>query len=733
MESHSAELKTGNNLTSRGTAMLKTLLPDSLKNKAKVTPITKGKDLAIPHSDTNYKLSEDIKCQQQCPPDSKPLARIAIVNNMMAKTTAKEEAFLLKRGSSGSSEGRRRRPRPNKITHSASDTACNQNSKIKEIKKRRSMSDYLDMKSEKHDFTLAERDILRKKPERKNSPNLSPNNLEHFCANPRKEESSKHQVKSKMNLLRGKLPSVTTWTSKPNDTQTVENKNKEGKCDDTTKEKVAEQQTVVKTRKTSTDIIKTAFQKKVNTMSGIQAWKMNTFKEKETPVENLTKTESMLKELIQDPGDATMENITTDPINTTKSSNGNEHQTLNHNKKVTLSVNRLTPIPSEEYQSDSDVDGTQNGEKEIPSSPQCQGSGRGILKKVSNVEIPNLELVQNSESTVKVKEETNNSPSRMVKFDMPSFESQTSEELPSITIDQYEENTEDEEPAEEEYPCKIYFDKATETIHECVVNTSNEEHFDDICNIINPIFKNSKMDRSIIVETINNIFGVLESLENHSYEHKQSRTDITIEDLVIQRNDCLTELKHTFRSLFIINKALDDNEILVEDIEKGENCEEDVEEVKTCSLVLQNCDLSTLGVVMDQHGRGLEHSETAENLIEQDFNKQDKQSESKEHTLPNRTTPYITKKSYSCPDLSSEIQNDLSNDKFAQIFVHKYQEYGDVEKVSCGFDEPDTSEPRLTYMMEEAVSVDSLQVDMEMIRNCLFMRETQIVDDFVML
>ena len=438
MEHSTRDPKQTSSLSTRGNSILKTFLPESLKTKPKPPTVSKGREIPNPQSENNLnKLSEEMKCpgtQQQCQTEGKPLARIAMVNNMLSKTSAENEVFLLKRGSSGSSEGRRRRSIPHRITHSASDTACNRGETTKpEAKKRRSMSDYLDMKNEKQSIMLKEKANLRKNQIHKQPCNDFEQKTGQTTAVTRKEESNKPQVKNKINLLRGKLPSVTTWTNKPNDTQTADTQQQEGKVDDITKEKGEVKTNTMKTRKTSTDIIKNAFQRKVNTMSGIQSWKLNTFKHKELPNDNLTKTEEMLKDLMQGTSDTVADKLANEKLETVDT----DAVPFDH-KKITLSVKKLTPIPSEEYQSDSDVDGSLITEKETPSSPQSLTSGRGILKKVSNVEIPNLEVIQNPEATIKAKEETNNSPSRMVKFDMPSFDSQTSEELPSITIDLYD-------------------------------------------------------------------------------------------------------------------------------------------------------------------------------------------------------------------------------------------------------------------------------------------------------
>ena len=102
-------------------------------------------------------------------------------------------------------------------------------------------------------------------------------------------------------------------------------------------------------------------------------------------------------------------------------------------KKLTLPVQKLSTIPSVDYQSDSDQESPTH-DAENSTSPTAAAANRGILKKVSNVELPNLELLPspaNTEETSPAPQSQlniNNSPSRMVKFDMPSFDSHTSEE-----------------------------------------------------------------------------------------------------------------------------------------------------------------------------------------------------------------------------------------------------------------------------------------------------------------
>ena len=66
------------------------------------------------------------------------------------------------------------------------------------------------------------------------------------------------------------------------------------------------------------------------------------------------------------------------------------------------------------------------------------GGGRGILKKVSNAELPNLELIHSlGHGASEQAGLSSSSPSRMVKFDMPSFDSHTSAESEACQADMY--------------------------------------------------------------------------------------------------------------------------------------------------------------------------------------------------------------------------------------------------------------------------------------------------------
>jgi len=716
-----------NNLTIKGNAILKTFLPESLKNKPKSQVIQKQKESPSPQSEENLATSsEDVKLpgiQQHCQPESKPLARIAMVNNMLSKTTTEGEVVFLKRGSSGSSEGKRRRSIPHRITHSASDTACNQPRTAKPVtKKRRSMSDYLDMKKGKQSYEVVEKANMRMKLEDKQTHLGLEKKSEHMTTNPKIGESNKQQVKNKMNLLRGKLPNVTTWANKPSDTQTADIKQKEGKVDDTAKEKSEVKANTMRTRKTSADMIMNAFHKKVNTIPNIQSWKLNTFKHKDVPTDNLTKTEEMMKELMHEAIESKLEN----PDEETKEKV--EIESFEH-KKITLSVNKLTPIPSEEYQSDSDEENNFLAEKETPSSPNSLTSGRGILKKVSNVEIPNLvEEVTNLEAAVKVKEESNNSPSRMVKFDMPSFDSQTSEELPSITIDLYdvqESNIGEEKQGGGKF---LFCDKSTETEaykdDDIKTNNTEDDIFDHICSHLNI----NEMNKKAVIETLQDIFGILVGLETVEI----NPSNPSIEKSPSNKAETLAKLEEAIRMNFDINKRRTENSFesapsnssAIYEIDEDDPIEQ---VVLTHSLVLNNIDITLLENLKDQNGCNIKPQE---NPAEKD--EQSDELESKVETAlgsANLNQDYKNKKNIikfpSCPELLRAEEPEYSNKAFAQIFVNHCEDEPDEigkNEDDCGLD---VHSPRS--------SDDSLQVDMDIIKNCLFIRETTIIDDFVML
>ena len=89
---------------------------------------------------------------------------------------------------------------------------------------------------------------------------------------------------------------------------------------------------------------------------------------------------------------------------------------------------------------DKDKDNHQNNNNNNSNNNSTPGlgGGRGILKKVSNAELPNLELIHSlGHGASEQAALSSSSPSRMVKFDMPSFDSHTSAESEAGQADMY--------------------------------------------------------------------------------------------------------------------------------------------------------------------------------------------------------------------------------------------------------------------------------------------------------
>ena len=215
--------------------------------------------------------------------------------------------------------------------------------------------------------------------------------------------------------------------------------------------------TGVKTRKTSADVFKSAIQRKVSTFSALHAWKRSS-----------TGNDNVAKDL---PASAAPElELKSNNPTTTKEENGRAKP-----PRITLSVHKMTPIPSVELDDDNPEqivvhpNGDEIGER-LEESPSLQQSlpknpslpevtsapsqGRGILKKNSVVEFPSaaVEPVEdvpvegeggatmtdvNQVALVGGEGEPKKEIllGRTVKFDMPSFDSQTSDEIPEIVVE----------------------------------------------------------------------------------------------------------------------------------------------------------------------------------------------------------------------------------------------------------------------------------------------------------
>ena len=223
----------------------------------------------------------------------------------------------------------------------------------------------------------------------------------------------------------------------------------------------ASEVTGVKTRKTSADVFKSAIQRKVSTFSALHAWKRSS-----------TGNDNVAKDL---PASAAPElELKSNNPTTTKEESGRAKP-----PRITLSVHKMTPIPSVELDDDNPEqivvhpNGDEIGER-LEESPSLQQSlpknpslpevssapsqGRGILKKNSVVEFPPAALEPVEDVPVEGEggaAETDANPvalvggegepkkeillGRTVKFDMPSFDSQTSDEIPEIVVEVIDE------------------------------------------------------------------------------------------------------------------------------------------------------------------------------------------------------------------------------------------------------------------------------------------------------
>ena len=208
--------------------------------------------------------------------------------------------------------------------------------------------------------------------------------------------------------------------------------------------------TAVKTRKTSADLFKSAVQRKVSTLSTLQAWKRKSAETKDSP-------ESVGKPASNSLG----VNLDCEKVKVI------QEETKPKAPKLTLSVHKMTPIPSVDLDDYTPEPLTQEDGRAVeeplavvnlPETASGQSSagsgsnqGRGILKKMSTVEGAEVEEVaEQRESEVResvssvnptVQEATEARKDGLlarakVKFEgLPSFDSGTSEELPEIVVD----------------------------------------------------------------------------------------------------------------------------------------------------------------------------------------------------------------------------------------------------------------------------------------------------------
>ena len=350
--------------------------------------------------------------------------------------------------------------------------------------------------------------------------------------------------------------------------------------------------TGVKTRKTSADVFKSAIQRKVSTFSALHAWKRNC-----TGNDNVAKdpasTESELK-----------------PNTAAKEENGRTAKP----PRITLSVHKMTPIPSIELDdyTPEQTNGVANGEKseDLSAGPSSglqsvektqswpemsigSAQGRGILKKNSVVEWP-PEMVEEHpvEGESGEREVANTSASvavgetgepkkevllgRTVKFDMPSFDSQTSDEIPEIIVEVVTEM------AKSESNSKVLASDSEQVEH----IEHDDSSKDDVCE------KSSERycSEGEISDTLKEAIRFMKEIEEDvkSTRVAEEEEDKELEQLQQERKVLRKDLKTILRAILINNSALkkqgfDLQEVAFEErdnVEEEENFEETVENVE---------------------------------------------------------------------------------------------------------------------------------------------------------
>lgn len=215
-------------------------------------------------------------------------------------------------------------------------------------------------------------------------------------------------------------------------------------------EELAEPRNRIRNRKTSVDRIRNIFQKRVNTITSIHNWRMITFKQKD-----ISKPDIIVKE-----PDVKI-NVTSDISATVSAKLGddteNSESTEGHQPKADVAVSP----------------GTETMER---TSAIIGLEGRGILKKVSTAEAFPVAEVETAAplgaeevcgALLTSSTATNNSPNRMVKFNMPSFDSHTSDELSIVSVRTFSDkatDTADDVAAEQDA------DETDSNVSRCVIS-----------------------------------------------------------------------------------------------------------------------------------------------------------------------------------------------------------------------------------------------------------------------
>ena len=433
--------------------------------------------------------------------------------------------------------------------------------------------------------------------------------------------------------------------------------------------------TGVKTRKTSADVFKSAIQRKVSTFSGLHAWKRSS-----------TGNDNVAKDL---PASAAPElELKSNNLTTTKEENGRTKP-----PRITLSVHKMTPIPSVELDDDNPEqivvhpNGDEIGER-LEESPSLQQSlpknpslpevssapsqGRGILKKNSVVEFPPAALEPVEDVPVEGEggaAETDANPvalvggegepkkeillGRTVKFDMPSFDSQTSDEIPEIVVEVIDELSSTE-------TTKVLLPEGKE----CIEPEGQSQ--DDICeekfkityiegnlsDTLKEVMELATQAEKDVKETIGEEEGEHEEeldLNQLRQQRKMLRNQLNAILRTIVRNSCALRKQGVDMQEDVLHNEVDEKE--EEYVNEGENCDG--------SVGSQNFDEGVRHTLVLPCAQFLPCP-----------------------TCPQEPESKVPQRRHSCPDLKtcfSSSTEEKEEAAFAQTFLCRYREDEDED------------------------------------------------------
>ena len=645
----------------RGTDVINSFLPDVLKIKPTETAtkkLTPDPSTPFVEKTPNSKLDKKVSTNEhQCPPESNKLPRLAIKNCMLEKL----ESQMSQRAEIET--------RPRRITHSASDTACNfiQPATKQKTTKRRSMSDYFDMKTRNEHFKTGE--IKQETVTECNNSTF--NSLK--IANKKMEEDhipGKQNLKGKMMTLCEKLPHTPLLGRTRMDP-------KQG--DESGKEKQNDNQ-IKKTYEISCDEQKSTFQKTVTNFPSLKSFKSQALSSKlyDKPDKPNSKLLKQNSQEIQEERNVNKLccNLKTKSIHLNTEGMDHEQGSLDVNElKTKLSVHKLTPIPSIESDEfdENDPDDARakikeelntNLQTELSTSSQCHiNSGKGILKKNSMVENPSEEINVNAVSA-KPKEEmtipqiSKGEPlkkdgfsARMVKFDMPSFDSQTSDELPNMIIKNCQSIIQAEKPNITLNELKSHCATQT-TSHNTATYVGEFYELEDFRRMASWMMK----DRELDLEMYPTLSQLFEMFLNLCPDDQTSFSLMALDENELQtlHRANLRKLKRTLLCLSTINKK-----------RKGTHSNMDTRSRST----RENGDCIKENL-LDMLGSS--HQDCTEDIDEE---KCDKVNETKDKIQAKEERKISTIKRYSsCPVMTIQNLDDNTDQAFAQTFHFKLQD-----------------------------------------------------------